>query len=192
MKYNSSRLIGGVITGILLLPLAPDAAEWNSGVKGQTAFSLAWKDPEMVELIGRTDHKALGEWALECAERVMPYFEQAHPDDPRPRKALETLQAWMNTGVFKMAVIRKASLDAHAAAKDVGEDRPARSAAHAAGQAVATAHVPTHSIGAANYAAQAVFRAAASSEAAAAVARERQWQGTRLRQLSEQHPLPPP
>jgi hypothetical protein len=41
-----------------------------------------------------------------------------------------------------MAAIRKASLDAHAAARDVGADTPARSAARAASQAVATAHVP--------------------------------------------------
>ncbi|OGB63001.1 hypothetical protein A2X44_03250 [candidate division CPR3 bacterium GWF2_35_18] len=42
-----------------------------------------------------------------------------------------------------MAVIRKASLDSHAAARDVGEDNPARSSARSAGQAVATAHVKT-------------------------------------------------
>ena len=44
-----------------------------------------------------------------------------------------------------MAVIRKASLESHTAARDVGENNAARSAACAAGQAVATAHVPTHS-----------------------------------------------
>ena len=82
-----------------------------------------------------------------------------------------------------MAVIRKASLDSHAAARDVGEDNPARSAARAAGQAAATAHVPAHAIGSAIYAQQTVFRAAGSSEAEAAVAAERDWQYRRLLEL---------
>ena len=45
--------------------------------------------------------------------------------------------------MFKMADIRESSLAAHAAAREVKEnDDAARSAARAAGQAVATAHVP--------------------------------------------------
>ena len=52
-----------------------------------------------------------------------------------------------------MAVIRGASLAAHAAAKAVKkEDTVANIAAHAAGQAVATAHVPTHALGPVLYA----------------------------------------
>jgi hypothetical protein len=91
----------------------------------------------------------------------------------------------MNTGEFRMADIRKASLASHAAARDVGEDNAARSAARAAGQAVATAHVPTHSIGAANYALQAIHRASSSSDAEAAVAKERHWQYQHLLELGE-------
>ena len=75
-----------------------------------------------------------------------------------------------------MAVIRKASLTSHAAAREVGEDTAARSAARAAGQAVATAHVPIHAIGAANYALQAIHRATNPSDANAAIAKERKWQ----------------
>jgi hypothetical protein len=112
----------------------------------------------------------------------MPYFEEKYPGDRRPREAIEALQAWIDTGVFRMAVIRKASLASHAAAREVGEDDAARSAARAAGQAVATAHVPTHSIGAAIYALQAIHRAT-GSDADAAVARERDWQYRRLLEL---------
>jgi len=75
-----------------------------------------------------------------------------------------------------MADIRTASLSAHAAARDTGEEDAARSAARSAGQAVATAHVPTHAIGASHYALQAVFRAANPGDAEAAVAGERDWQ----------------
>lgn len=141
------------------------------------AFSLTtYKDPATVELVSNTDQKTLAIWAIDCAERVMPFFEKQYPQDPRPRQALQTLQAWIDTGVFQMAAIRKASLNAHAAARDVGADTAARSAARAAGQAVATAHVPLHALGAANYALQAIYRAASPSDADAALAREREWQ----------------
>ncbi len=106
----------------------------------------------------------------------MPYFEEKYPQDHRPRQAIETLKTWIDTGVCKMAVIRKASLDSHAAAREVGEDSPARSAARAAGQAVATAHVPRHAYGSAMYAQQAIYRATNPSDADAAVAKERDWQ----------------
>src|SRR5260370_2068091 len=142
----------------------------------KSKFSITRKDEEMLELVSNTDHKTLAIWAIDCAERVMPYFEEKYPEDHRPRNAIETLQAWIDTGVFKMAVIRKASLDAHAAAREVGEESPARSAARAAGQAVATAHVPRHAYGAAMYAQQAIYIATNPSDADAAVAKERDWQ----------------
>lgn len=141
------------------------------------------KDYRIEELVSRADHKTLAVWVIECAGRVLPYFEEELPEDERPRTAILTLQKWIETGVFKMAVIRKASLDAHAAARDIGKDNAARSAAHAAGQAVAAAHVPRHSIGAANYTLQAVYRASGSSGAEAAVAAERERQYRRLQDL---------
>jgi hypothetical protein len=149
-------------------------------------FSLAaYKEPTTVELVSNTDPRTLAVWAIDCAERVMPYVEESYPQDNRPRQALEALQRWIQTGVFQMAVIRRASLDAHAAARDVGEDNPARSAAHAAGQAVATTHVPLHSLGAANYALQAIYRATNPAEVEAAIAREREWQLQHLLKLSQ-------
>ena len=153
--------------------------------KMRATFSVAYKDPRLVKLLEKTDHKTLAKWARDCTERVLPYFEDQVPKDLRPRHAIETLQAWIDTGVFRMATIRKASLASHAAARDVGEDNPARSAARAAGQAVATAHVPTHSLGAANYALQAIYRSADSATADALIAKERDWQYQRLLKLRE-------
>lgn len=137
-------------------------------------------DDRIIELVKTTDHKILARWAIECTERVLPYFEEKYPDDHRPRQAIETLQKWIETGVFKMSVIRGASLASHAAARDVGEDTPARSAARSAGQCVATAHVRTHSMGASQYALQAIYRATNSDEA---VEKEREWQYGRLVKL---------
>jgi hypothetical protein len=139
----------------------------------KSKFSIARKDETMLDLVSRTDHKTLAVWAIDCAERVMPYFEEQYPQDHRPRQAIETLKTWIDTGIFKMAVIRKASLDSHAAAREVGEHSPARSAAHAAGQAVATAHVPRHAYGPAIYGQQAIYRATNSMDAAD---NERDWQ----------------
>ncbi len=154
----------------------------------KSRFSLRYEVESMVELVSEVDHRALAAWAIACAERVLPYFEQAYPADRRPRAAIETLQKWIRTGEFHMAEIRGASLAAHAAAREVGADNPARSAARAAGQAVATAHVPTHSVAAANYALQAVHRASDAADADAAVAAERAWQIARLGELRESGP----
>lgn len=146
-------------------------------------FSLAEKDLALVKLMETTNHRTLAVWAIDCAERVLPYFEKKYPLDKRPRKAIDTLQEWIRTGAFSMRVIRKASLDAHAAAREIGEDSPARSAARAAGQAVATAHVRTHAIGPALYALQAIDRATDSAKADIAIVKERKWQYERLKKL---------
>lgn len=66
-------------------------------------------------------------------------------------------------------------MSAHAAAREVGKDTPARSAARAAGQTVATAHVRTHAIGAAQYALQALSRLE-KGDHQNIIAQERVWQ----------------
>ncbi len=130
----------------------------------------------------RNDHRALGLWAANCAEHLLPYFEEKYSEDTRPRDAISTLREWVQTGVFRMAVIRGASLAAHAAAKAVKkEDTVANLAAHAAGQAVATAHVPTHALGPVLYSMKLVA-ALHPTDVQAAVAREREWQMQRLPQ----------
>ncbi len=136
------------------------------------------------DLSGRTEHKVLATWAADCAGRVLHYFEEEYPDDPRPGAAIEALRKWVQTGVFRMADVRKASLDAHAAARNAGAFTPARSAARAAGQAMATAHVPRHALAAAIYAANAVHDATRSPGADEAALRERQWQYQHLLHLA--------
>ncbi len=131
---------------------------------------------------GPDDHRALAIWAAECAERVLPLFEAKCPADPRPRDALRILREWVEAGRFSMAVVRGASLASHAAARDIKEtDAAAGNAARAAGQAVATAHVPTHALGAALYAIKAIAaREGEGGAVALAVAAEREWQRARL------------
>jgi Imm-5 like putative immunity protein len=159
-------------------PAARLVAEWRkslvelldrpaSELKGHQAF--------------KPNQKLLALWAADCAEHVLPYFEGRYPKDDRPRKAVEACRMWAATGLFKMAVIRKASLDSHAAARQAKED-DAIAAARAAGHAVATAHVPDHSIGAAVYAIKAA--AAHFGDLDDCIIRERNWQLERLRRMT--------
>jgi hypothetical protein len=78
---------------------------------------------------------------------VLFLFEKEYPSDLRPRKAIETCRDWVRTGEFKMSIIRGTSMSAHAAASDAKENLAAFNVARAAGQAVATAHVPQHAFG---------------------------------------------
>ncbi len=144
---------------------------------------------EIAVLVRKSDHRVLATWAADCAERVLPYFESKHPKDDRPRKAIEACREWAHTGAFKMADMRGASLAAHAAARETEEDSAARFAARAAGQAMATAHVPTHSIAAAWYSAKAIW-ASDRQKAETNIAKEREWQYRHLlelRSLDDKH-----
>ncbi len=132
--------------------------------------------------IFRPDQKILALWAADCAEHVLPYFEDKYPIDGRPRRAIEECRKWVATGVFKMSVMRKASLDAHAAAK-IAKEADAKYAAHAAGQAVAAAHVVTHSLGAALYGIRAV--AAHTGNVDDGLVTERNWQLDLLRKYAK-------
>lgn len=104
---------------------------------------------KLSKLVAKTDKNVLIRWACECAKRVLPYFEKEFPKDKRPHKALETAKKWLKGGYGKVPFkeIRKASLDAHAAARAAPENSPAKFAARACGQAVATCHVKTHALG---------------------------------------------
>jgi hypothetical protein len=132
--------------------------------------------------IFKPDQRVLALWAADCAEHVLPYFEEKYPDDDRPRKAIEALHEWIRTGVFSMAVIRKSSLSAHSAAKGI-EEEDAVFAAHSAGQALGTAHVPTHALGASIYAIRAV--AAHTGNVDDGLVKERGRQLEHLRFLAE-------
>lgn len=123
----------------------------------------------------KQDQRLLAIWAIDCAERALPLFEKLYPADERPRQAIAVGRAWIETGVFTMAAIRGASLAAHAAARDAKGHDAACFAARAAGQAVATAHVPQHAFGGAYYALKAIA-AADPVQAEERVAQEHAWQ----------------
>lgn len=116
-------------------------------------------------------HRLLSTWAADCAERVLPLFEEESSDD-RPRKAIEVIRAWVR-GEVSVGDAQKAAYATHAAAREA-KSPAAIAAARAAGQAVATAHFADHSLVAANYALQAVEAASKSPQ------EEYAWQVARL------------
>jgi hypothetical protein len=139
------------------------------------------RDPRFITVrrggtLSDADHHLLAVWAADCAEHVLPLFEQARPDDARPRMAIEAGRAWARSEVT-WSEARMAAFAANAAAREVSG--PAREAAQAAGQAGAVGHVAAHELGAAAYAIRAV-RAAAATEATQAGRRECAWQRDRL------------
>lgn len=92
------------------------------------------------------EHIALAFLVARQAKRVLPLFEKEHPNDNRPRLAIEAIRAWaQGKRELGMGSVRKLSLDAHAAARAAKTDA-ARFAARAAGQAVAVWHVPNHAL----------------------------------------------
>jgi hypothetical protein len=99
-----------------------------------------------------SEHKLQVIWAADCAEHVLPNFEDHYPEDHRPRHAIEAARAWVR-GEMEMTEVRKFALAAHAAARNA--TRPESiAAARSAGHAAATAHVPSHAKHAAAYAAK--------------------------------------
>ncbi len=162
-KYKSSK---GAVQFPLVdpLPVGLIRRMVTFRVKENTAHGLT-----------RNDQRALALWAADCAAHVLPRFEAKHPDDTRPRRAVEAARAWAR-GEIKAGEARAAAIAAHAAARSA-EDAAARAAARAAGHAAATAHVAGHARGAADYAIKAA-EAAKPGEAAAA-AKEREWQRRR-------------
>jgi hypothetical protein len=123
------------------------------------------------------NHHLLALWAADCAEHVLHLFEQAQPDDDRPRVAIAMGRAWA-LGEVSWWDARAAGGHANAAARDL--KGAARNAAYAAGQAAAVGHVAAHELGAAAYAIKAVLDAAAPDDRDAAGRSECQWQRAQL------------
>lgn len=126
------------------------------------------------------DHRLLAVWAAQCAQHVLHFFEEARPDDDRPRCAIAAAHAWAD-GALSMKEARFAAGASQDAAREVkGVSEAARFAALSAGQAAVVAHVAAHELGAAAYAIRAVM--AASPVEGKEVARrwESQWQRDRL------------
>jgi hypothetical protein len=93
------------------------------------------------------DLRPVALWAADCAERVLPLFEDVAPGDHRPRDAIEGARIFGN-GHRRDKRMRTLAFAALAAAGDV-DDPSAKSAARAAQMAVAVAYTHLDLTGAA-------------------------------------------
>jgi len=106
--------------------------------------------------------RAIGGWAADCAERALSVYEARAGSDSRPRAAIEGIREFAGGGK-RVARLRSVAMEAHAAAREVG-DPAAAASARAAGLAAASAythpladvHQTKHIVGPAAYAALAL------------------------------------
>jgi hypothetical protein len=83
--------------------------------------------------------RVVARYAVESAEEVLAIFEKDHPDDRRPRAAVQA--AWAFAGGAKRTRLQRiTALDAHRAAKDATTEA-AQHAARAAGDAASAAYL---------------------------------------------------
>lgn len=141
---------------------------------GNVKFIDTDKGKTISDLQNKVEHKTLVLWAVDCAERVLPFFEERHPDDKRLREAVEAGRAWLR-GELTMSEARTAAFAAHAAAREAEGDA-ACAAARSAGQAAASAHVAGHAVHAATYAAKAITYGSYPADRNSNTAKEREWQ----------------
>jgi len=145
-------------------------------------YEKGCRDPRLVTVrrggtLRDADHRLLAGWAAACAEHVLHFFEQANPEDERPRRSIEQARAWIR-GEITITQARTAAFAAHRAAREVSG--AATEAARAAAHAVAVAHMADHEIGAAAYAIRAVRAAADAGDRDSAGRAEYRWQRAQL------------
>ena len=124
-------------------------------------------------LLTKDNHHKLIRWARECSEHVLSLIDENI--DTRLVHALYVAKEWENQNV-PVGDAMKASLAAHAVARE-SSNPTSIAVARSIGQAVATAHMADHSLGAALYALKAVKHAGKSID------EEREWQNKQLQQL---------
>lgn len=118
----------------------------------------------------KEQHRQLMVWACNCSKHVLPLF--GTPVDVRLTKALAVAKDW-ELGKTSVGEARNASVGAIHAAQEATEPA-AIAVARSVGQAVATAHMADHSLGAAWYALKAIARSGGNVEG------ERKWQDGQL------------
>lgn len=102
--------------------------------------------------------RVVAHYVVQHAADVLSVFEQAVPDDPRPRAAIDAAWVFIN-GANRTKLQRVTSLDAHRAARSAPSET-ARLAARSAGDAVSAAYL--HPIAQASQVGH-ILRAAASA-----------------------------
>ena len=106
----------------------------------------------LMRLIETQSKPTLAHWCIDYARaNILPIYEKAYPGDVRCAHALDAAGEWLN-GKVKLPYVKNIILnECHAAARESDANPVAQAAARTCGQAAATIHAPTHSIGLALY-----------------------------------------
>lgn len=155
-------------------------------------------DPDEVALTMH-DLRVVARYAADCAQPVLPLFEAAHPQDRRPRAAVEAALVFAGGG-DRTAAQRTSAVAAHRAATEAATEA-AREAARAAGHAAAAAYLHPlargtqvrHILGAAAHAAWATELAASDHPAVGdeSIEEARRRATPALRAVLLRYPCPP-
>jgi hypothetical protein len=108
-------------------------------------------------LIETQSKTTLANWSIDYARaHLLPIYENAYPNDPRCKHALDAAKEWLD-GKVKLPYVKNIILnECHAAAREAEVEPAAQAAARAIGQCASTIHAPRHCIGLAFYGALAV------------------------------------
>ena len=111
----------------------------------------------LMRLIEMQSKTTLANWSIDYARaRILPIYKKSHPGDARCEHALDAAVEWLE-GNVKLPYVKNIIInECHAAAREIDSDPAAQAAARSCGQAAATIHTPTRSLGLALYGALAI------------------------------------
>jgi hypothetical protein len=149
----------------------------------ETVLDVCGLDDALWALKAVGENRLLRLWAADCAERVLPLWEDQFPDDNRPRRAIKVARAFARGEVGRSTL--GAARTAAAVAREAARDIAAVAAWGARAAAWAAAWDAASTVAAGDFACSACAADAAATRGvarAAAWGAERAWQTSRLRE----------
>ena len=164
------------------------AVLWIAEGRGESVAAgdkVAFSSARLVSQVGTLTQIIAVQWAAECAKRVLRHYEDHHPEDKRPREAIQAALKWAKdpTEANRAAATAAATNAAYAADAAYAAAAYAADAAYAAASTAAYATNAANAADAAAYAAAYAAAHAAGTAAYAAREKEREWQSDRLLKL---------
>ena len=152
-----------------------------------TKFSLATHDQEIQDLISKTEHKILAQWAIDCLNRIFYIFEEQYPNENIPQTAINILNYWMNDEITMWEARKYCWTVLELARKIEKENKVCCQIVRATSHCLATCHVPTHAEGTAMYVISAIKYLNKDSENVIELMEDgRKWQIKHLKELITQ------
>ena len=109
-----------------------------------------WQAPyilPLLRLIETQSKQTVAHWCMDyCEAALLPVYESANPDDPRPADAISAARRWLG-GEIKLPEAKTYILQCHAAAREADSNPTAQAAARAIGQCASTIHAASHCAG---------------------------------------------